>query len=182
MKKRKLDNIQLALSYSPFSDYDKDGVPNILDCKPFDPQKDGFFRDLGGAVRTRVKGEIGVTKTRILKGVAGEEAREQREAVRKAEAEGYYEEIKKQVKERGKARARAKFAKREPVGRKLEKTVEIIEEFAQKGRKRSKKKRKVGLVGCPDINLGLLGTPLKRTKKVKVGTNMLNVKLPDVKW
>lgn len=181
MKKRKLDNIQLALSYSPFSDYDKDGVPNILDCKPFDPQKDGFFRDLGGAVRTRVKGEIGVTKTRILKGVAGEEAREQREAVRKAESEGYYEEIKKQVKERGREKARAKFAKREPIGRKLEKTVEVIEKFAQR---KQKKRRKVGLDGCPDVSLQLLGTiPSKKTKKAKKKiTGTLNVVMPDVKW
>ena len=204
MQKRKLDNIQRALSFSPvnisynpkkvlsgpknvgydpFGDRDGDRISNILDCAPLDPTKDGFFRDLGGAVKTRVKGEVGLAKKHLLSRVSGVESRERREKIREAESEGYFEEIKKQVKERGREKARAKFGKREPIGRKLEKTVGIIEEFAQKGRKRNKKRRKVGLVGCPDVSLMLLGSNIRKTKKKtkKKITGTLNVPMPDIK-
>lgn len=52
---RKKDKIQQALSFNPFGDMDGDGVPNILDCRPMDPKMDGFFGDLGGAIKRKFK-------------------------------------------------------------------------------------------------------------------------------
>jgi len=45
MKKKDMDFFQAHQKYNlkPFGDVDKDGVKNILDCKPFDPKRDGLF-------------------------------------------------------------------------------------------------------------------------------------------
>ena len=37
------DRIRNALQFSPFSDIDRDGVPNILDCQPTNPLEHGFW-------------------------------------------------------------------------------------------------------------------------------------------
>lgn len=174
MKKRKLDNIQRALSFDPFGDADFDGVPNILDCKPLDPKRHGFFGDFGVAVKTRVRGEVGIAKKRILTRVAGEETMEQREAIREAEAKGYFEGSKEAAKRRGRERA---LVRKKPISEKAVEVVGVVQKFAKK----QKKKRRYGFF---DVNLPLItNIPSMKTKKPtkkRVGT--LNVKVPDVKW
>ena len=173
MKRRKHDNIQKTLSYSPFSDFDGDGVPNILDCRPKNPNMDGFFRDLGGAVRKRVKSEVGVAKKRILERVSGEKELERRKEIREAESEGYYEERLKEAKKRGREKA---LIKKKPVSKKIEETVETIEKFAKK----QKKKRKVGVL---DVNLMLLGNNIRKTRKKtkRKVSGILDVGCPDIR-
>ena len=141
MQKRKEDLILSAINYDPFGDLDRDGVPNILDCQPNNPLKDGFFRDLGGAIKTEVKGEVGEVKERLLKGIAGEERREQRKKLREAEREAYIEEAKEMAEERGKEKAQRKFTKRrigEGFGEKVEELEEKVEKFTKKAGKHGK--------------------------------------------
>ncbi|MCK4526008.1 hypothetical protein KAW18_01450 [candidate division WOR-3 bacterium] len=266
MTKRKKDRIQKALSYDPFFDTDNDGVPNILDCRPLDPTRDGFFGDLGGAIKrrfkpsmidykrkkrdgiledvlqkktdpsildykprkprklerdglvseisgaikTRVKGEVGEAKERLVKGIAGEEVREERKTLREAEHEAYLEEAKEQIEERGREKARAKFERRKPLlGGLLGGTVDVsefgedVKETIKKAGKhgkgilketaRSRIKTRTPDVKLPDISLGgtgmdvLSGTlrtikPTKRKTEAKIGTKMPDVQMPDVRW
>lgn len=141
MQKRKEDLILKAVNYDPFGDFDMDGVQNILDCKPYDKTRDGFFRDLGGAIKTEIKGEVGEAKERIVKGIAGEERREQRKELREAEHEAYLEEAKEMAQERGKEKAQRKFTKHrigEGFGEKVEDLEEKVEKFAKKAGKHGK--------------------------------------------
>ena len=141
MTKRKEDLILRAINYDQFGDLDGDGVQNIIDCQPKNPLKDGFFRDLGGALKTRAKGSIGEAKERFVEGIAGEEAREQRKSLREAEHESYLEEAKEMAQERGKEKAQRKFTKRrigEGFGEKVEDLEEKVEKFAKKAGKHGK--------------------------------------------
>ena len=141
MTKRKKDLILRSINYNPFGDVDGDGVPNILDCQPKNPLKDGFFRDLGGAIKTEIKGEVGEAKERIVKGIAGEERREQRKELREAEHEAYLEEGKEMAQERGEEKAQRKFTKHrigEGFGEKVEDLEKKVEKFAKKAGKHGK--------------------------------------------
>lgn len=141
MAKRKEDLILRAINYDPFGDADGDGVQNIIDCSPNNPLKDGFFRDLGGAIKTEIKGEIGEAKERMVKGIAGEERREQRKELREAEHEAYLEEAKEMAQESGKEKAQRKFTKRrigEGFGEKVEDLEEKVDKFAKKAGKHGK--------------------------------------------
>ena len=42
----------------PFGDFDKDNVPNLLDCQPFNPYEHGFWGDVWGAVKQRIVAPI----------------------------------------------------------------------------------------------------------------------------
>lgn len=192
MTKRKEDLILRAINYDPFGDADRDGVQNIIDCKPMDPNRDGFFRDFGGAlkrrlkpnmldykqktrdgiledafkkktdpsilnykprkshrlsgdiseaIKTRVKGSLGQTKERIVKGIAGEEVRREHRELRETEHEAYLEEAKEMAQERGKEKAQHKFMKHrigEGFGEKVEDLEEKVEKFAEKAGKHGK--------------------------------------------
>lgn len=135
MPKRKEDLILNAINYDPFGDIDKDGVQNILDCKPYDKTRDGFFRDLGGAIKTEIKGEVGEAKERLLKGIAGEERREQRKKLREAERDAYIKEAKEMAEERGKEKAQRKFEKHR-IGEGFGEKVETLEELEKRLKKR----------------------------------------------
>lgn len=267
MTKRKKDRIQKSLSYDPFFDTDNDGVPNILDCRPLDPTRDGFFGDLGGAIKrrfkpsmidykrkkrdgiledvlqkktdpsildykprkprklerdglvseisgaikTRVKGEVGEAKERLVKGIAGEEVREERKTLREAEREAYLEAAKEEIEERGREKARAKFKRRRPLmellgGYEDDDVSELGEDIRGTLKKagkhgkgilretaRSRVKTRTPDVKLPDISLGgtgmdvLSGTlraiePPKRRAKPKIRTEMPDVQMPDVRW
>lgn len=39
-----------------YGDYDLDGTVNYKDCNPYDPSRDGFFSDVGGALKKAVTG------------------------------------------------------------------------------------------------------------------------------
>jgi len=169
MTKRKKDRIQTALSYDPFFDTDKDGVPNILDCAPLNPKKDGFFGDIGRAAKKRVKAEVTELKERTIESIAGEEAREQRGELRKAEHEAYLEKAKEQVAERGREKARAKYEKRKPLLVGLLGGVEDddLSEFGEDVKKTIKKAGKHGK------------RILRETSKPRIKTRTPDVKLPD---
>lgn len=49
------DNFDISL----FGDADKDKVPNVFDCKPFDPNRDGLF---GRAINVATLGKYGQSK------------------------------------------------------------------------------------------------------------------------
>ena len=264
MTKRRKDRITNALDFSPFSDSDKDGVPNILDCKPLDPTRDGFFGDLGGAIKrrfkkpsmidyepkkrdgiledvlqkktdpsilnykprkskrdglvsdigvaikTRVRGEVGEAKERLVKGIAGEEVREERKTLREAEHEAYLEAAKEEIEERGREKARAKFKRRRPLGGLLEGEDDDVSDLGEDIKRtivkagkhgkgilretaRSRVKTRTPDVRLPDISLdgtgmdmlsGTLRTivPTKRRTKPKIRTKMPDVPLPDIRW
>lgn len=61
MNKKDLDFWEAANKYnlSFFGDADKDKVPNVLDCKPLDPKRDGIF---GRIINTISGGKYGQTK------------------------------------------------------------------------------------------------------------------------
>ena len=167
MAKRKKDRIRKALEFSPFSDMDGDGVPNVLDCRPMDPTRDGFFKDLGGAVRTRVGSEVSELKERTIEGIAGEKAREQRRELREAEKGSYLEESKEMAEERGREKARAKYERRKPLMGLLEGTGEEIPALSDK-------------VGLTLKKAGKHGKSiLKETTRSRTRTRMPDVKLPS---
>ena len=184
--------------------------PSILNYKPRKSKRDGLVSDIGVAIKTRVKGEVGEAKERIVKGIAGEEVREERKTLREAEHEAYLEEAKEQIEERGREKARAKFERRKPLlGGLLGGTVDVsefgedVKETIKKAGKhgkgilrettRSRVKTRTPDVKLPDISLGgtgmdvLSGTlraiePPKRRAKPKIRTEMPDVSMPDVRW
>lgn len=212
MTKRKGDRINRALEFSPFGDFDKDGVPNILDCAPHNKNRDGFFKDLGGAIKKRTVAEVSELKERTIKGIVGEEAREQRKELREVGRESYLEEAKEQAEERGREKARAKYERRRPLQELLgglddedvtelgDKVERIVKKAGKHGKgilketTRSRTKTRMPDVKLPDAGMGgitgrdvLKGTfrtikPRKKGTKLKVGTKMPDVSMPDVSW
>ena len=230
MTKRKKDRITNALDFSPFSDLDKDGVPNILDCKPLDPTRDGFFGDLSGAIRrkfrkpsmidykrkkrdsiledvlqkktdpsilnykprkskrdglvseisgavkTRVKGEIGEAKERLVKEIAGEEVREERKILRKVERGAYLEAAKEEVEVRGREKARAKFKRRRPLGGLLGGEEDDVSELGEDDVSELGKDIRGTLRKAGKHGKGIL----RETTKLRVKTRTPDVKLPDI--
>lgn len=161
MQKRKEDIILRAINFDPFGDLDGDGVPNILDCQPKNPLKDGFFRDLGGAIKTEIKGEVGEAKERIVEGIAGEERREERKVLREAE----HEEAKEMVQERGKEKAQRKFTKHrigEGFGEAVENLEEKVDRFSMKAGKHGK-----GMLGSIQHEKIDIPKTVKQRKSVK---------------
>ena len=63
-------------------DYDKDGVPDILDCSPFDPNKDGFFGDVFRSVFSRARRAATRTRAATRRVSAPAAARARRSAAR----------------------------------------------------------------------------------------------------
>lgn len=101
-------NLSIKLT-KPFGDADKDGVFNIIDCEPFDPNKDGLVGDIGRAIKTRAKETYEETKEAGLERISGKRSRKEREEIREVEHEAFHEESKEAVKERAKERARKKY-------------------------------------------------------------------------
>ena len=115
-----------------FGDADGDGVPNFFDCKPRNPNEDGIFRDVGRAVATRVKHEVGDIKEAVLEEIAGEEKREERLEIQEIEKEAYLKERKKVAEEEARRRARAKFERAKEVEElRKERRKETIREEAE---------------------------------------------------
>lgn len=212
MTKRKRDRIRKALEFSPFSDIDGDKVPNILDCRPTDSNMDGFFGDIGGAIKTRVKTEVGELKERTIETIAGGEAKERHKELHEAEQEAYLEEAREQAEERGREKARAKFVRRKPLLGGLiggtDKEIPALSEKVGLSLKKvgrhgkgilkettiSRAKTRMPDAKLPDTSLGgitgrdvLKGTfrtikPHKGGTKLKVGTKIPDASMPDVKW
>jgi hypothetical protein len=113
--------------------------PSILNYKPRKSHK--LTGEIGEAIKTRVKGGLGETKERLVKGIAGEEARKERRELQETEREAYLGEAKEMAEERGKEKAQRKFTKRrigEGFGEKVEDLEEKVEEFAKKAGKHGK--------------------------------------------
>ena len=108
--KKGKENKKLSIKLSkPFGDADKDGVFNIIDCEPFDPNKDGLVGDIGKAIKTRTKETYEEIKEGGLEKISGKRSREEHKEVRETEHEAFHMESKEAVKERAKERARKKY-------------------------------------------------------------------------
>jgi len=102
-------------------DIDGDGVPDMYDCQPLNPEKDGFWGDVGRAAKERVTTEVEDIKERAVERVRGRPIAA-RAALKDVEREEEWEEEKKLRKERGKKRAQKRYgvaptkltSKREP--------------------------------------------------------------------
>jgi len=94
---------------APIIDFDRDGVPNLIDCKPYDPTQDGFLGDVGRAAKLHVTTAIEDIKEETVKTIAGEETREKRKTLRQIEEEEEFKESKKQAMARGKRKARKEY-------------------------------------------------------------------------
>ena len=90
------------------ADTDKDGVPDMYDCQPLNPEKDGFWGDVGRAAKERVSAEIEDIKERAVERVRGRPVAA-RVALKDVEREEEWEEEKRIRKERGKKRAQIKY-------------------------------------------------------------------------
>ena len=69
-------------------DYDHDGVMNILDCKPYDPKKQGIIHSIGAGIARH----YGAEKTAEKIEARGMERDKEKEEYRKAEREAYHKE------------------------------------------------------------------------------------------
>ena len=96
-----------------FGDADGDGVPNFYDCQPRNPYKDGILQDVGKAVTTRVRHEVGDIKERALEEIAGEKKRAERFEIEDVESEAYLKERKKAAIEDARRRARLNLERAE---------------------------------------------------------------------
>ena len=113
--------------------------PSILNYKPRKSHK--LTGEISEAIKTRVKGGLGETKERLVKGIAGEEAREERKELRETEHKSYFKEAKEMAQERGKEKAQRKFTKHkigEGFGKKVEDLEEKVDKFAKKAGKHGK--------------------------------------------
>lgn len=102
-------------------DSDRDRVPNILDCKPYDPRKQGFVHDLAkrGVARVQETGRA------IIKGS------ERREQIREKAREEYY--TKKEEEEKRYAREKAHLETEKKLA--IQKArIKRAEEMEKKGR------------------------------------------------
>ena len=102
MTTKKVGRKKNPLSFNPFGDTDKDGVPNITDCDPLDPTRDGFFGDLARRAMEAAR-------------KAAETARRSAESLRRraAEATGAAREtLEKKAKEAKRVAEKAKEAER----------------------------------------------------------------------
>lgn len=83
-------------------DSDRDGVIDILDCKPYDPRKQGLIHDIGAKLARKTGREE--LAERIEK--RGEQIDKDRAEVREAQRESFQKERLIVARERGKRRAR----------------------------------------------------------------------------
>ena len=90
------------------SDRDGDGVPDMYDCQPLNPEKDGFWGDVGRAAKERVSAEIEDIKERAVVRVRGRPIAA-RAALKDVEREEEWEEEKRIRKERGKKRVQRRY-------------------------------------------------------------------------
>ena len=89
-------------------DIDNDGVPDMYDCQPLNPEEDGFWGDVGRAAKERVSAEVEDVKERAVERVRGRPIAA-RAALKDVEREEEWEEEKRIRKERGKKRVQRRY-------------------------------------------------------------------------
>lgn len=89
-------------------DRDQDGVPDMYDCQPLNPDEDGFWGDIGRAVKERTRTEIEDVKERALERVHGRPIAA-RAALKDIEREEEWEEEKRIRKAAGKRKAQMRY-------------------------------------------------------------------------
>jgi len=92
MKKKNMDYYEAKVKHnlSAFGDVDKDGVKNVMDCKPYDPNRDGLF---GRAVHVITGGRAGQSKKDYV--VERDHRRAERIDLKREETKAYKREYKK---------------------------------------------------------------------------------------
>ena len=123
------------------ADTDKDGVPDMYDCQPLNPEKDGFFGDIGRAAKERATAEIEDIKERAVERVRGRPVAA-RVALKDIEREEEWEEEKRIRKERGKKRAQIKYGVA-PGKTKKKSALSVVSEGEAAPTKKRKKKVQV---------------------------------------
>ena len=179
MSKTKVNRIAKPLQYSPFSDIDRDGVPNVLDCNPTNPMEQGLWDWVRARVVTpvyqriyrpaisRVRPAVITTRRTIRQYVPT--------AARRTAARRYIErkpvEVVKKLKKRIPERKElARFAiKRTPLGLVSKQLIKKLPEF-----KKIKPEERVVISRIPKIVPGRMGllagaeavTPVLREKVI----------------
>jgi len=101
-------HVAKAIRMVGMGDIDKDGVPDMYDCQPLNPDEDGFWGDVGRAAKERVATEIEDIKERTVERIRGRPLAA-RAALKDIEREEEWEEEKRLRKERGRKRAQRRY-------------------------------------------------------------------------
>lgn len=107
-------NVASAIRIPGMGDRDRDGVPDMYDCQPLNPNADGFWGDVGRAVKERTSSEIEDIKERTVRSIKGEDVYGGRTITKRAILRGVEqeEELKEsiqQARKRGKRKAQRRY-------------------------------------------------------------------------